>query len=304
MKEKTLQKYDFGENCVCIGRVSTSQQSKTAQVADLKQFAEGLGYKKVKVFFTTESGFLEVDDKEGWNLVTDFFETHPDYRVLICPEMSRLSRRLSILGVIKEYLKEHKIQLIIKDIGFSLYNEWGVIPEGNELIFGLFASLADSEMHQKKERTRRVLEDNRMQGFSIGGKELFGYNRCYKEKDGKQRSYYVINEEEAKQIITIYKWYAFGIDGDLTKASIVEITKKCIEEGFSHYLHSKRNVNKCLKEQAYTGQKETHNRVKNSEFWNYRQHDKPKYIKGVSYICTYPPIFKGDEIALFNKVIF
>ena len=302
MEEKTLQRYDFGKNCVIIGRVSTSQQSQTAQIADLKEFAKGLGYEKIQPFFTTESGFLEYDDKKGWNLVTDFFESHPDYKVLICPEMSRLSRRESILIKIKEYLRDHKIQLIIKDIGFSLYNEWGVIPDGNDVIFALFASLADSEMRQKKERTRRVLEDNRRQGFSIGGKELFGYTRQYTKKDGKERSYYKINEEEAKQIIDVYKWYAFGIDGDLAKTSIVSIAKKCIEEGYHHYLHSKRNVNKCLKEKAYTGQKETHNRVHNAEFWNYKQQDKPKYIKGKSYICSYPPIFEGENAGLFEKV--
>lgn len=302
MEENKFQKYDFGKNCVVVGRVSTSSQSQTAQIEDLTNFAESLGYTHIQPFFTTESGFLEFDNKQGWNLVTDFFESHKDYKVLICPEMSRLSRKENILFKIKDYLKDNKIQLIIKDINYRLFDEYGEIPKGNDIVFALYASLADSEMRQKKERFRRVLADNRRLGYSIGGKELFGYERYYERKDGKERSKYRINEDEAEQIKTIYRWYAFGIDGDLTKTSVLEITKKCIEEGFSHYLHSKRNVNKCLKERAYTGQKETHNRVHNAEYWSYRNTDKPKYVEGKSFICTYPAIFIGEDAALFDKV--
>lgn len=300
--DNTFQKYDFGKNCVVIGRVSTSAQSQTAQIEDLKDYAKSLGYTNIQPFFTTESGFMEFDNKQGWNLVTEFFESHKDYKVLICPEMSRLSRKENILFKIKDYLKDNRIQLIIKDINYRLFDEFGEIPKGNDIVFSLYASLADSEMRQKKERFRRVLADNRRLGYSIGGKVLFGYERYYERKDGKDRSKYRINEDEAEQIKTIYRWYAFGIDGDLTKTSILEITKKCIEEGFSHYLHSKRNVNKCLKERAYTGQKETHNRIHNAEYWSYRDTGKPKYVEGKSFVCTYPAIFTGEDAALFDRV--
>ena len=73
MTENTFTKYDFGSKCVCVGRVSTSSQSQTAQINDLKVFAQSLGYKEVQPFFTTESGFLEYDEKQGWNIVVDFF---------------------------------------------------------------------------------------------------------------------------------------------------------------------------------------------------------------------------------------
>lgn len=302
MSEQGLVKYDFGKKCVCVGRVSTAVQSQTAQIRDLEEFAKNLGYEDVQMFFTTESGFLEYDDKQGWNLVSDYFDNHPDYKVLICPEISRLSRREHILHKIKDYLIDKKIQLIIKDIKFTLFDEWGEIPKGNDLIFALYASLADSEMRQKKERVARVLRDYKQSGYSIGGKVLFGYDRIKVRKNGKDRSKYVINEEQAEEIRTIYRWYAFGIDGDVKRATVLSITKECIERGFSKYLHSKRNVNKCLKEQAYCGQKETHNRIKNPDYWNYNKKDAPKYLPAQSYICTYPAIFIGDDAALFNLV--
>ena len=139
-------------------------------------------------------------------------------------------------------------------------------------------------------------------GYSIGGKELFGYKRTHEFKDGRQRSKYEINEKEANEIKTIYRWYAFGIEDTDVKPTVLTITRECIERGFSPYLHSKRNVNKCLKEQAYCGQKETHNRVKNPDYWNYHKPNSPKYIKGKSYICKYPIIFDGDDAVLFDIV--
>lgn len=296
-----MERYDFGTNCVCVGRVSTSSQSQTAQIRDLEDYAKELGFQHIKTFFTTESGFLDYDDKQGWNLVVDFFDSHPDYRVLICAEISRLSRVKSTLMRIEEYLTKNRIQLIIKDINYTLFNEFGEVDAGKELVFTLYASLASSEMRQKRERFKRGLTDYKQQGYSIGGKILFGYNREYEFKNGRNRSIYRINKEQAEEIKTIYRWYAFGLD-DGSIPSIRIITQRCIELGMHPYLHSERNVNKCLKEQAYTGQKETHNKTKNPDYWNYKKQDAPKYKESNPYICVYPPIFVDEDRALFDLV--
>lgn len=302
MATSGFDKYNFGTKCVCVGRVSTATQSQTAQIRDLEEYAQSRGYHEIKVFFTTESGFLEYDQKHGWNLVTDFFEKNSDYKVLIVPEISRLSRKEHILHLIKDYLIQHRIQLIIKDIQFVLFDEFGNIPKGNEIIFALYASLADSEMRQKKERFKRALHDLRVQGFSIGGKVLFGYNRHYELHNGKMRSTYKIDDKEKAEIIQIYQWYAYGIDGDLRNTTILTITQECIARGFSKYLHSKRNVNKCLKEEAYTGYKTTHNRTPNPEYHNYKKKDAPKYVSTEPYLCKYPVIFEG-ELAILPGIV-
>lgn len=300
----SAKKHNFGDSAVIVARVSTPQQTESPQIQDLREYAQGLGYKNIQAFGTTESGFLELDDKQGWNLVVDFFEAHPEYKTLICTELSRLSRIKSTLMLIEEYLLKNHIQLIVKDINFFLFNELGVVTAGNDMIFSLYASLASSEMSHKRERFKRALKEYRQHGYSIGGKELFGYTREYVKVEGRNKpiSRYVINEKEKQEILQIYRWYAFGIDGDLSRTSTRTITEKCIEEGMSTYLHSKRNVTKCLKERAYTGFKETHNRMKNPEYWNYHKYDKPKYINAESYLCLYPPIFEGEDAFLFDYV--
>ena len=297
--------FPFGRKAVIVSRVSTDIQSYEPQTQDLKTWAKDNGYEVVKEFETKESGFLRYDLKEGWNNVTDFFDKHPDCRILLCTEISRLSRRKAILGIIQEYLEKHTIQLIIKDINFRLFNDDGVVEPGNDMIFSLYASMAQSEMRQKKERFRRAREDYGFHGYAIGGKELFGYTRCYTEEkiSGRHRSYYIINKSEAEEIKRIYRWYIYGIEGNPQQTSVRAITLRCIEEGMSRYLHSKRNVNKCLKEQAYIGVKKTHNRIKNPEYWVYKNYSEPKYKPSNSFEYRYPCIFETEEEkALFAAV--
>ena len=122
MSKNPIIRHNFGTKAVIVARVSTPSQQSSPQLQDLEEYAHQLGYSEVKPFGTTESGFLETDDKQGWNLVVDFFETHPDYKVLICTELSRLSRLESTLFVIRDYLIANNIQLIVKDISFSLFD--------------------------------------------------------------------------------------------------------------------------------------------------------------------------------------
>lgn len=292
----------FGECAILVSRVSTPIQALSPdcspQLMDLRGYAKDCGYNKFQEYGTTESGFLKEDDKQGWNLITSFIKEHPSYRTIICTELSRLGRDEEILMHIKNYLIANKIQLIIKDINFELFNRFGETDPSKEIIFSLYASMAKTEMLQKKERFKRALTEYKRLGYSIGGKVLFGYNRVC---DGKLRykNTYVINEDEAKEIRTIYDWYLYGIDGDSTKSSIAQITFECRAKGFSKYLWSKRNVNKCLKEKAYTGSKITANRRKNAAYWNYKDITAPKYVLGNSYECSYPRIIQDT---IFDSV--
>ena len=141
------KKIDFGKKAILVSRVSTPDQCLSQdlmpQLKDLEKWARDvLKFNKFYPIGTTESGFLKEDDKQGWNLVVDILKKDPSCKVIICTEISRLSRLEPILIYIRDYLCEHKIQLIIKDIGFSLLDEYGNADAGKKLIFSLFASLA------------------------------------------------------------------------------------------------------------------------------------------------------------------
>lgn len=290
---------DFGNKCVILTRVSTQQQDYDAQLNDLRNWAISLGLEVVKDISTKESGFRSWDKKDGFHEVIDFMNSN-QCRIILCTEPSRLARDKFILEQIKNWLTTNRIQLYIKDINFKLFNDNGEVDMSTDILFSVQASIAQAEMKDKKKRLARGLKGLQKEGYCITGKTTFGYTRITTEEKirGKHRSTFIINPVQAEQIKSIYNWYMNGIDGDPTLCSISDINKECIAKGFDRYLHSWRNVNKCLKEEGYTGYKVTNNKRKNPEYWEYGNENAPKYIPCSSEL-KFPPIISKE---LFNSV--
>jgi len=293
----------FGNKALLLSRVSTPEQhyeNFSPQQNDLKIFAKDLGYTDTVSIDTVESGFLDMDSKEGWNTIIDYLRKHKDYRTIIATEINRIARDEAVLMEVKKFLMDNQIQLIIKDLHFWLLNPDGSKSFSADLLFNIYTSMAHFEMLDKKERLQRALRDYRRKGYSIGGKELFGYDRITVTlENNKKKKTYRANEDEKRQIRQVYEWYAYGINGDLSITSLKRLRLECIQAGFDKYFHSQRNLNKCLKEEAYIGKKETHNKMKNPQYWNYKDKSAPKYIDANSYVCVYERLI-DDE--LFYKV--
>jgi DNA invertase Pin-like site-specific DNA recombinase len=230
---------------VLLCRVSTEQQDYEAQIRDLKKYAIKKGASEVHVIAKKESGFKKIDEREGWNEAKIFFENNKDYNCLVVTEISRLGRRDTAIAEIKEFCETHKLSLFIKDIDLQLY-EYGQRKPESDIVFAVFQSIAVNEMSQKKERFRRSKENLTSQGYSIGGKVLFGYKRVFDEKKGKNK--FVPDEKTSKEVVEVYNKYLEG-------GGIKQLVVWCIGRGMSRYLHSNRNVTKMLSEVAYTGQK-------------------------------------------------
>lgn len=299
MKQKQKDKC-----AIILVRTSTAIQDFEPQINDLIEFARAKGYNKLQEIKTTESGLIETKNEARFDNLKLFIENNPEYKTIFATELSRIARKESTLHKIKDWLIKNKIQLYLKDSGYSLFDEnSGELSVAGSIMFTLFGYFAESEMRTKKERFQRAKRQLAEQGYSYSGKRLFGYNREMDENRGKNK--YVINEKEASEIRQIFQWYAYGINLSDKKNSIKNITLECIKNGFSPYTRSKRNVNKLLKEEGYLGKKITNNRRKN-----------PKFLEGesdVKYIVTsmtmiYPPIISKDlfdrvQINLKNKTI-
>jgi len=294
----------FGPECIILSRVSTLSQDYSAQEVALKEYSESLGYKKQHIISTKESGFKSFVNKEGFKLVIDCLKANPNCRTIFITEFSRLSRYKYVLFEIEHYLKENNIQLYVKDNNLKLFEDDGRLNESNQIMFSIFATLSESEMRTKKERFARGKKRLFAEGFSITGIPLFGYERYFDEVAKKNT--YRINEKAAVQIKTVLNWYLNGIDGDKSKASTAKIAHECISKGFEPYLHKKRNINKLLKEKAYTGFKTTNNKHKNPEFWNYGNLDADKYVESSKMDIKYPKIIEDKlyleiQIKLLSK---
>lgn len=242
---------------IILSRVSTESQDYSPQTNELISYSKSLGYTEVKIIETKESGFIDYESKDGYKQVIDFITENPQYNTVFVSEISRISRRKSVLGKIQEDFVKKKIQLYIKDKGYKLLNDDGTLNESTDILFTMYAYFAESEMRIKKERFQRSKKHLFAQGISLTGKLLFGYN---KEKiEGINKNKLVISSIQAEQINVIFDWYINGIDNDKTRCSTKQITLECISRGFDKYTHSQRNIKKLLKEEAYTGSKTTAN---------------------------------------------
>lgn len=279
-------------HAILLVRVSTLVQDFEAQIYDLKQYGKSLGYTDFHVVQTKETAFADLSHKVGTNDMFKYIEENPEYDTVILTEISRLARRQSILHQIKEHCVNRKIQILIKDMDFKLFDHDGKVNQQSEMIFTLFGMFAESEVKQKVERFSRKRKELMQMGISISGKLLFGYDRVEIEN---QKNTLVINDEQATIVRTIFNWYLNGLN-NIKNPSIRLISIECVKLGYHKYTHSKRNVNKLLKEQAYTGGKTTNNKRKNPKFGIVI--NEPEYLVSSTQI-KYPVII---ETELFNKV--
>ncbi len=280
---------------IVLVRVSTDIQDYKPQIEDLIEFAKKKGFTKFKQIHTKESGLADLKDKKGLEELYEFIKNNSEYKTVFATELSRLARRQSILHEIKEWLIKNKIQLYLKDTGYSLYDENGKISAAGEIMFTLYGYFAESEIKVKKERFTRSKKYWMERGISISGKTLFGYERIDIEDD---RTTLIKHPLDSETVIQIFNWYLYGIDSIILNPSIKTIALHCIKEGKPIYTHSKRNINKLLKEAAYTGEKITNNKRKNP---NYTEDgNEEKYITTNNKI-KYPQIINIEKFQAVQK---
>ncbi|MCX6204480.1 MAG: recombinase family protein [Bacteroidetes bacterium] len=251
-------------HAVLLVRVSTSEQDLEPQINDLKKYAKSKGFKEFKVIQTKESGLLDLNKKVGTHELFKFILENKQYKDVFATEISRVGRRQSVLHIIKEWFEKNGIQLYVKDIGYKLLDENGKISESGDTMFTLYGLFSENEIKQKKERFKRAKIDLMQKGLSISGKTLFGYKKHFLKE--VKRNTLIPHEIDAEIVKKIFNWYINGFDIHNKNVSIKDIVLHCIKSGFPKYTHSKRNVNKLLKEEAYLGEKITNNKWRNPYF--------------------------------------
>lgn len=278
---------------ILLVRVSTLVQDYDSQIFDLKHYAKRFGYTDFHIIETKETAFADINQKVGTNKMFQFIESNPHYNTIFITELSRLARRQSILHALKEQLINLKIQLYVKDSEYKLLDKNGNITQQGDMMFTIYGMFSESEIKQKLDRFKRSRRELMESGLSIGGKLLFGYDRLMTET---KKNTLVVNEDQATIIRTIYNWYLNGLD-NVKNPSIRSISIECIKRGFHKYTHSKRNLNKLLKEEAYTGEKITNNKWKNLKFG--LNINEPEYLYSQNKI-KYPVIIEKEKFDLIQ----
>ena len=158
-------------------RVSSKAQSIDSQSVKVKQaiLADGFDESDIYLIEDIESGSkLSEEERSGLNKLKHYIETE-EISVVYAYEISRISRKVSIVYSIRDYLITHKVDLVILNPYFRLLNPDGSMSTTASVTFGIFASLAEQETYLRVERITRGKERKKSEGKLSQGYPIFGY---------------------------------------------------------------------------------------------------------------------------------
>ena len=123
--------------CLLLVRVSSEQQDLVQQTEKVKEEAlkDGFSEDDIIIIEDKESAvLLSEEERNGLNRMKYYIE-NDNIQVVYTYEVSRISRRPSVLYSIRDYLIEHKIQLVILNPFMKLLKDDGSISETANLYF-------------------------------------------------------------------------------------------------------------------------------------------------------------------------
>jgi site-specific DNA recombinase len=119
---------------------------------------------------------------------------------IIVYAVDRLARKIGVADLILDEIMDNGIKLYIVSWGNFVRDT----PE-DRLRFNFDATFSDFERRKIVERTVRGKREQIEQGIPVGsGTPLYGYRKVGKKKD----THYVIDEEQAEVVRSIFRWYA------------------------------------------------------------------------------------------------
>lgn len=192
--------------CIILSRVSTAKQELDSQTLAIKNEALRQGFKEKDfiIIEDIESAIkLSEEERNGLNKMKKAIEEDKSITHVFIYELSRLSRRQLVLFSIRDYLIEKGIQLVCCTPYFRLLED-GKLSQTANLMFSIFASMAESEMELKKERMKCGRVRNKMTGKNNCGRPLYGY-KTLEDKT------IVIDEDTMPFVVDMFTMYASGL---------------------------------------------------------------------------------------------
>lgn len=159
---------------IIYARVSTAGQDYDRQLAELKQYADRMGYDVVKTFSEKISGAKKVEERQAMTELLNYIEVNNVDKVLIY-ECSRLSRRAVDFLSIIEIFNEKKISLYIHQNGLETLLPNGEINPIATLVLGILAQFNSMERSLIRSRMESGYNNYRNNGGVVGRKT--GYRK-------------------------------------------------------------------------------------------------------------------------------
>ena len=231
---------------ILLVRVSTTVQELKEQEREVYEMAINDGYKDEDIIPICEKESaikLKEEERLGLNRLKEVVENEVVKDVYIW-EVSRLARTKKVLFSMEEYFITRKIQVTFKAPNFfRLLNNDGTLNEGADMIFTIYAQMAESEMRTKLSRFKRSKDARRKQGYFTGGYILYGYTT---DEDLRL----IPKEGEADVVRMLYTYYLTG------KYSFRSLAKEVRDNGLfldKTFSGAQTAISKILTNTAYAG---------------------------------------------------
>lgn len=197
---------------VIYARVSTQGQDYDRQLAELRQYADRMGYEVVKTFSEKISGAKKVEERQAMSELLAYVETNRVDKVLIY-ECSRLSRRAVDFLSIIEIFNEKKISLYIHQNGLETLLPNGEVNPIATLVLGILAQFNSMERSLIRSRMESGYNNYRNNGGVVGRKT--GYRKTTEQ----------MKEEYAEEIRLLKKGYSLRNIAKITSTSVNTLRK-------------------------------------------------------------------------------
>lgn len=197
---------------IIYARVSTAGQDYDRQLAELKQYADRMGYDVVKTFSEKISGAKKVEERQAMTELLNYIEVNKVDKVLIY-ECSRLSRRAVDFLSIIEIFNEKKISLYIHQNGLETLLPNGKINPIATLVLGILAQFNGMERSLIRSRMESGYNNFRNNGGVVGRKT--GYRKTSEQ----------MKEEYAEEIRLLKKGYSLRNISKITHTSVNTLRK-------------------------------------------------------------------------------
>ena len=197
---------------IIYARVSTAGQDYDRQLAELRQYADRMGYDVVKTFSEKISGAKKVEERQAMTELLNYVEVNKVDKVLIY-ECSRLSRRAVDFLSIIEIFNEKKISLYIHQNGLETLLPNGKINPIATLVLGILAQFNGMERSLIRSRMESGYNNYRNNGGVVGRKT--GYRKTSEQ----------MKEEYAEEIRLLKKGYSLRNISKITKTSVNTIRR-------------------------------------------------------------------------------
>lgn len=197
---------------IIYARVSTAGQDYDRQLAELRQYADRMGYDVVKTFSEKISGAKKVEERQAMTELLNYVEVNKVDKVLIY-ECSRLSRRAVDFLSIIETFNEKKISLYIHQNGLETLLPNGEINPIATLVLGILAQFNSMERSLIRSRMESGYNNYRNNGGVVGRK--VGYRKTSEQ----------MKEEYAEEIRLLKKAYSLRNISKITHTSVNTLRK-------------------------------------------------------------------------------